>query len=42
MMKPYSSPELNIVLIGQKDVLCVSPMDIEAKDVMNEDIGEWY
>lgn len=40
MKKTYNSPVLDLVLIGQTDVITAS--FYETKDVMNEDIGEWY
>ena len=35
IMKEYSSPELNVVAMGQTDVICSS------KDVMKDDNGKW-
>ena len=39
ILKEYSSPVLNVVSIGQTDVICTS--GFESKDVMADDFGDW-
>ncbi len=40
MKKSYNSPELNVDLIGQTDVICTS--NYESYDQMKDDFNVWY
>ena len=39
MIKEYSTPVLNVISMGQTDVICTS--NYESKDVTKDDTGLW-